>query len=98
MLPSTSLKKLQLYKYCGEELFSYKTLIRHMRCHYNNPTEGEQHRVYEDKEDVSNNKSDSDLNPQWNKTKGKRSKCPRHHRPNSEEATIALATTVTSEK
>lgn len=97
ILPSTSLKNLQLCEYCGEEFFSWKTLIRHMRCHYNNPTEGEEHGVSEGKEDVSNSESDSDSNPQQNKTKGKRSKRPRHHRPNSEEAAAAPATTVASE-
>jgi len=96
MLPSTSLKNLQLCEYCGEEFFSWKTLIRHMRCHYNNPTKGEQHGVSEDKEDVSNSESDSDSNPQWNKTKGKRSKRPRHHRPNSEEAAAAAAPATTA--
>lgn len=97
MLPSTSLKNLQLCEYCGEEFFSWKTLIRHMRCHYNNSTEGEEYGVSEGKEDVSNSESDSDSNPQRNKTKGKRSKRPRHHRPNSEEAAAAPATTAASE-
>lgn len=97
MLPSTSLKNLQLCEYCGEEFFSWKTLIRHMRCHYNNITEEEQQGFSEDKEDVSNSESDSDSNPQQNKTKGKRSKRPRQHRPNSEEEAASPATTAASE-
>ena len=96
MLPSTFVKNLQLCEYCGEEFFSWKTLVRHMRCHYN-LTEEEQQGVSEDKEDVSNSERNSDSNPQQNKTKGKRSKRPRQHRPNSEEEAATLATTAASE-
>lgn len=74
MLPSTSVKNLQLCEYCGEEFFSWKTLIRHMRCQYNLTEEKQQ-----------------------NKTKGKRSKRPRQHRPNSEEEAATPATTAASE-
>ena len=60
---STSLKNLQLCKYYEEEFFSEETLIKHMRCHYNNPMEEEYHGVSDGKEDVSNNWSDSVSNP-----------------------------------